>query len=227
MIFTDLFIDAQGRGVAISCAAPYYGADGEIAGVVGEGMTLKSVNDIVGGTAMGETSTAFVMDNKTGKIIFASEVGGELGIDHDYDFTDDPSLFDMPELAETAKKMAAGETGLALVKVDGINHYIAYTQIENVGWSFGVAIEEQEVTKPAEVNKQAIETTTDTFVGALDNSIKFMIVAMLIVFVAIIALVPFVGRRITDAFTKPLYVLTDGVREIASGLNTLQFVSTR
>ena len=218
LIFTDLFVDAQGRGVAVSCAAPYYGADGEIAGVVGEGMTLKAVNDIVGGTAMGETSTAFVMDNKTGKIIFSSEVGGELGMDHDYDFTNDPSLFDMEEeIAETAKKMAAGETGLALIKIDDINHYVAYTPIENVDWSFGVAIEEQEVTMPAEVNRQAIESTTESFVGALDNSIKIMIVAMILVFVAVIALVPYAGRRIADAFTEPLNILTDGVREIASG----------
>ena len=217
LIFTDLFVDAQGRGVAVSCAAPYYGADGEVAGVVGEGMTLKSVNDIVSDTAMGETSTAFIMDNKTGKIIFSSEVGGELGIDHDYDFTDDPSLFDIEELAEVSKKMAAGETGLALVKVDGINHYVAYTQIENVGWSFGVALEEQEVTLPAKVNEQLIENTTENFVGVLNNSIKLMIIAMLVAFAVIIALVPFIGKKIADAFIKPLNILTDGVREIASG----------
>ena len=44
-----------------------------------------------------------------------------------------------------------------------------------------------------------------------------MILAMLAAFVIIIVLVPFAGRSLADKFTKPIQLLTDGVREIASG----------
>ncbi len=219
IVFSDLFFDAQGRGLSISCAAPYYNSAGEIAGIVGEGKTLEIVNDLVTSTKMGETSTAFVIDNKTGKILFSSEVGGELGIDNDNNFENDLSLFEFEnsELAEAAKKIVSGDSGLTLTKVDGVNHYIAYTPIKDTEWTFGVAIEETEVILPAEVNKKVIEESTESFVGILNDSIKFMIIAIIVAFAAIVALVPFAGRKIADAFTKPLNILTEGVRDIASG----------
>ncbi len=80
-----------------------------------------------------------------------------------------------------------------------------------------MVIEEAEVTMSADVNKQVIEDSTDQFVGVLNDSIKMMILAMIAAFIAIVALVPFAGRRLADALTRPLQVLTDGVREIASG----------
>lgn len=217
LIFTDIFVDAQGRGLAVSCAKPYYDAAGEIAGIVGEGITLTDINKLVSETQMGNTSTAFVLDNKTGKVLFSSEIGGDLGVDNDNNFENDPSLADKPELTAIAKKMMSGETGVELAKADGINHYIAYTPIIGTDWSFCVAIEESEVTVDATDNQKIIQETTEGFIGALNHSIKIIIVAMIFVFIGIIALVPFIGRKIADIFTKPLNVLTDGVREIASG----------
>ena len=116
VIFSDVFLDARGRGFGISCAAPYYNADGEIAGVVGEGKFLTTISQIVHKTAIGESGIAFVMNNKTGQILFASKDEGVFQRDGDGIFENDPSLFDNedPDLVATTKKMAAGETGMDL-----------------------------------------------------------------------------------------------------------------
>lgn len=221
LIFTDIFVDSQGRGFAVACAAPYYNPDGEIAGIVGEGVILAEINGIVRNTRMGETGYAFVMNNETGKILFAPQDDGTLSIDGDDNLENDPSLFNdkNPDVVQTAKNMAAGKTGIDLVKdLDGKNCYIAYTPLlEVTHWSFGVVIEEREVTEPAEINETMIEDSTAHFVTVLNDSIKFMIVAMIFAFIAIISLIPFFGRKIADMFTKPIHLLADGVRDIAAG----------
>ena len=219
LIFTDVFVDARGRGFAISCAKPYYNSRGEIAGVVGEGKTLSSINDIVSNSKMGEESIAFVMNNKTGQILFSSNSEGAFATDNDMNLENDPSLFDAEDsiLSETAKKMSGGETGMNLVNANGKSYYLAYEPIANTSWSFGIAMPEAEVTKYATQNAQLIETSTGEFVGSLDSSIRWILFAMIAVFVVIMIVAPFVGRKIADIFTSPLEILTDGVKEIASG----------
>ena len=221
VIFTDIFKDSQGRGFAVACAAPYYNPNGEIAGIVGEGVILVHINEIVRNTKMGETGYAFVMNNDTGKILFAQADEKTLSIDNDNNLENDPSLFDNenPDVVQTAKNMSARKTGVDLVKnLDGKDCYVAYTPMNEVSnWSFGVVIDAEEVTTPAEVTETMIEDSTANFVTMLNDSIKFMIVAMLVAFIAIISLIPFFGRKIADMFTKPIHLLADGVRDIASG----------
>ncbi len=219
LTFTEIFADSLGRGLAIGCAAPYLDANGEIAGVVGEGRLMIDVDNIVKDTKFGETGFAFTLNNRTGQVINSPKFEGAFGIDYDNNLSNDPSLFDYeePSLANTAKKMAAGETGFDLVKFDGKNYYVAYAPIKNTWWSFGVAVEEEEIISVATLNTQEIEKSTGGFVDSLNDSIKFVILAMIAVFIGLVALVSSIGRKIAEKFTAPLQVLTDGVRDIASG----------
>jgi len=212
VIFTDLFEDAQGRGLAVACAAPYYNASGNIAGVVGEGVTLEDISKVVSESKFGETSFAFVVDDVSDKILFSTKENGELS-------TQDETLFDSkdPRLVEVAKKIQSDEDGVQLLSVDDVNYYVAYNSLKNIDWSFGIAISEDEVTKYAVSNRYDIETITASFVDTLNNSIMIMIFVMLLGFIAIMAASPFASRKIADKFTQPLHVLTEGVREIASG----------
>ena len=219
LTFTDAFVDAHGRGLAMGCSAPYYGANGEIAGVVGEGKFLTDVSNIVKDTKMGTSGFAFVLNNKTGQVLFTPRIEGTISVDNDNDLSNDPSLFDSDngELADTARKMSQGETGISLVNIDGKNYYLAFTSLENKNWSFGVAIEEDEVIAPAKVSREKIAESTNDFITGLNHSIQLMIAAIVVAFLAIVGLVPFAGKRVANKLTKPILELSDGVREIASG----------
>ncbi|MCL1822985.1 MAG: hypothetical protein FWG44_02160, partial [Oscillospiraceae bacterium] len=65
--WTDVYSDAYGRGLAITCAKPYYDNDGKIAGVAGVGTILTELTEIVVGTNVGETGYAFML-NEQGQI---------------------------------------------------------------------------------------------------------------------------------------------------------------
>ena len=219
LTFTDMFVDAHGRGVAIGCAAPYFDANGEIAGVVGEGRMLDEITKIVNESKIGETGFSFVLNNETGQVLFSPKTEGDFAIDYDGNLLNDPGLFDSEDktLAETARKMAAREIGINLVNIDGKSCYLAYAPIEGPNWSFGTVLEESEVIIPATLSKEQIEENTYNFVEVLNYSVKLIIIAIIIAFIAIVALVPFAGQKIADKLTKPILNLSDGVREIASG----------
>ncbi len=215
---TDVFLDAHGRGLAMGCSAPYYGYYGEIAGVVGEGKFLTTVNDIVNGTKWGETGFAFIM-NKNGNVIFSPRKEGELEIDYNENLMYDPSLFDSEnlELAAIAQKMANGESGMDLVTIDGVPHYLTYTPLESTGWSFGVCIEEAEVVSNARANSAVIAASTNSFIDMLNDFILYLFLATSAVVLGIMIFIPFAARKVADKLTAPINQLTDGVREIASG----------
>ncbi|MBR1729139.1 MAG: SpoIIE family protein phosphatase [Selenomonadaceae bacterium] len=215
-VITDVFLDSHGRGLAFGCSAPYYYPNGEIAGIAGQGRLLGVVSELVNETKLGKTGFAFIMNNKTGQILFSPKTSGTFAIDYDIN-TDDPGLFEDERLVETAKKMANGENGIDLIDIDGVKYYLSYAPIENVNWSFGFVLEESEVTLPATLSRQLIEDSTFNFVEALNYSIKLMIIAIIVAFIVIIALVPVATRKIADKLTKPLLLLADGVRDIASG----------
>ena len=219
LTFTDIFVDAHGRGLAMGCSAPYFDASGNIAGVVGEGKFLTAVNQVVQETKMGETGYAFVLNNKTGQILFSSKKDGLLTVDNDNNLGNDLVLFDVEDknLSQVIKKMAAGENGLELVNIDGTPCYLAYQTLENVPWSFGAVIEESEVVAVAKLSQEEIEQNTDKFVDSLNESILLMIGAIVAAFLAIVGLSPLAGKKVADELTKPLLQLSDGVREIASG----------
>ena len=218
LTFTDIFADARGRGLAIACSAPYFNSNGEIAGVVGEGRFLDDLIEIVKAAKIGKTGSAFIINDK-GQVIFSQETDGSLAIDYDANGIDEEGLIDNESetLSNTAKHMVKGETGTELVNIDGKSYYLAYAPIEKTGWSFGMVIEEAEVTVTAESNKESIEQSTLTFIKDLNASIRFMIIAIAATFLAIIFFAPLAGRKIANAMTKQLTILENGVREIAGG----------
>ena len=216
---SDRRVDESNVPVANDYFAPYYNANGEIAGVVGEGKFLTDVSAVVNRTKMGRTGFAFVMNNKTGQILFSPREDGDLAVDSDDNIENNASLFDAddPELVAAARMMSEGEKGVRLVNIDDKPFYLAFTPLNNENWSFGVAIEEAEVSSSANISREEIERSTDQFVDTLNDSIKLMIVAIAAAFLATIVLTSFAGRRVADEMTKPILELSDGVREIASG----------
>jgi len=70
LVWTDVFEDYLGRGLAITCAKPFYDAAGNIAGVAGMGTFLNVLSEEVVGTKIGETGYAFII-NKKGDVIIS------------------------------------------------------------------------------------------------------------------------------------------------------------
>ena len=215
MIYSSIFMDVYSGNYGITCAAPYFTASGETAGVVGAGMFLNRIKDIVRKTSIGETGFGFIID-KDGRVLFSPKLEGSLAA---VDISGGASLFEASDesLAAVAHDMVAGNTGLQEVMVDGVPCYLAYRPLKAMECSFGIVMEVAEVTMSARANEQVIADSTNAFLDTLNHSIRSSLLAVLVLVLLLLLLVPFLSNKVATRFVQPIHELSDGVREIASG----------
>ena len=140
--FTDVYFDTYGRGLMITCAAPFYDASGEFAGAVGIDILISNLYKAVVDIDLGENAYAFLVDGKANII---SPSGEEQSIYSDKDLN---SL--------TASKILSGEEGISLTDS---RIYYAYTPITRTGWKLCVRIPESVILDPInDMNRNIILT---------------------------------------------------------------------
>lgn len=143
-IFTDIYNDTGGIP-AISCVAPYYDGNGEFAGVVSIAYRIKYIYEIVVGAAIGSDGFSFILNSDGNVIISAKDEGIFSAKEGGFDLREKAA----PDLAEAAKKMAAGETGVASIVIDESKYYLAFAPMPETNWSFGTLMNHDTLLAPA------------------------------------------------------------------------------
>ncbi|MDY2594253.1 MAG: SpoIIE family protein phosphatase [Oliverpabstia sp.] len=190
-VFTDLYVDYYGRGLMISCVAPFYDADDNFAGVVGMDIRMTDLHRSVIDINLGEEASAFLVDN-TGDVIGSPE---QLENGHGFE-----SIYKESNPAHVAaKKIMSGEKGIYLTE-DGI--YYAYTPVKTADWKFCVEIPKSVVLEP---------------VSAVTQNIQSTIIVFGFFFVIIILLVVAIVNRFSKRLTDPLLALGRDVKTISGG----------
>ena len=212
-IYSSIFADVYSGNLGITCAVPYFDASGEVAGVVGAGMFLKEINDIVLSTTIGETGFGFVVDHD-GRVLFSPKSEGDLAANR---AGRSNNLLEAKDemLAAAARDMVDGGEGVLEVMVDGVPCYLAYRPLRKC--SFGIVMAMSEVTMSARASEKVIAESTGTFLESLDSSIRSSILAVLALALLLWLLVPLLGNKVAARLVKPIQELSDGVREIAGG----------
>ena len=153
--FTDVYQDSYGRGLTITCAAPFYDAKGEFAGVVGMDILITDLYRAVVELDLGEGAYAFLLDHR----------GSTIG----------------PEGAASGGE-AVGRIAVldgkqkVFLSEDGV--YYAQERIKSTGWTFGVRIPESVVLAPVRSVNRNIVITMLLFLAA------FAVIAALVYSVA-------------------------------------------
>jgi sigma-B regulation protein RsbU (phosphoserine phosphatase) len=199
LIWTDVYDDAEGRGLGITCAMPFYGADGGIAGVAGVGTLITDLHEIVIGTKVGETGQAFML-NETGRIIIAETLNDI-----------DPAMF------EAAKHVPHRESGVERVYIDGTEKFIAFHALETVPWSIAAVIDVDEVILPALRSEGRIIELKTSALGTIDSIIMFISLVAIAALLALVFGVLKVSDKLARGITKPISELTEGAVLIGGG----------
>ena len=225
LLYTEPYLDAYSDNRAITCAMPYYDANGKIAGVVGAGMFLSNINTIVLSTKVGSTGYGFIMKND-GRVLFSPKSKGTLQITANNAAT----LLESSDenLRNIAKKMSEGEVGIAEVVVDDTPCYLAYGPLRALNASFGIVMEKDEISASAVANEELIEKSTQNFLTTLNHSMYSIFLGILVITFFLLIAVSFIGNYLAERFARPIKILNEGVREIASGnLNKKLEISTK
>ena len=161
-IFTDIYPDAYGRGMTITCAAPFYDAEGEFAGVVAMDILIADLYRAIVDVDLGEDGYAFLVD-RAGKIIAPPEQEGS-GSHTIHDVTH-----------SLADEIMSGRKGVSL---SDSRVYYAYAPIKETDWKFCARIPESVILAPVSSMNERVIFTILSFFGA------FVIIVVLAVIAA-------------------------------------------
>jgi signal transduction histidine kinase/DNA-binding response OmpR family regulator len=214
LIWSDVFEDYLGRGLAITCAKPFYDAYGNIAGVAGMGMFLNVLKEVVAGTKIGETGNAFLVNEK-GEIIISDSINIKKDENGNLIWENILNSDNFPH--ETALKMINREKGITHAIMDGKEKIIAYHGLSTVPWSLAVIIDADEIISPALTLEDNIIDLKEATIKIFDRDIMWIaiIAAFILVFV-IIGVLSLTGQLAMD-ITEPLEKLTIDAARISAG----------
>lgn len=206
LIFTDTYQDGYGRGLTISCAAPFYKADGMFAGVVCMDILISDLNQNIINVDLGEDAYAFLL-GRTGSIIASPHMEKNVST---FEKVTDPAF----EAYTVSKQLMSGETGF----VQGENGvYYAYTPISISDWILVIHVPANRIIAPADITRSTIEASTGDMKDDMNRRILLTIGSFAVAFILIICTVIALSKGFARRLTEPLMALKEDVFHISSG----------
>ncbi len=189
--FTDLYPDSYGRGLMISCAAPFR-KNGQFAGVVCMDILVTDLHKSIIDFSIGPGSFSFLL-NKQGAIIASPDIK--------LDQKEFENIRDVSHPAsELADRILGGDVGV--VALQDKNLFYAFAPITVADWTLCVHIPKELVFRDVHKINEHIQLANCLFIAA---------------FVIIIIAVILLARHYSRTITMPLLRLKNDVRTISKG----------
>jgi GAF domain-containing protein/HAMP domain-containing protein len=206
--WTPAYLDATGLGIVTTAAAPVYGKQGDLIGVVGMDVTLTEMRSSIESKELLPGGYSFLIDD-SGRAIALPERGFRdiLGRPSEpKEFGTDLSSTSTA-FAPVLASMKAGESGFKSIEIEGKEYFVAYAPLESSGWSLGSVIEAKSVLKSLSSLQGDVETATRYLI------INRILPVSGVVFVLVIIL----GLILTKHLIYPIQKLANAAEKIKSG----------
>jgi len=214
--WTELYVDAAGLGLMVTCSKPVYTPDGEMVGVVGADVTLEAMNERIINTQVAELGYALVIDNNGNVVARPGLSVGDTRWDDSFE-VENLLHSDNLELREIAERMTAGNTGIAVCRFEGGEKYFAYAPIASTNWSLGIVMPVEEIIAPALATESQINAATRDTREGIDRKISRMQSTFVGIFIAILLAVAGLGFLLSRAITRPILKITDAAQAMEKG----------
>ncbi len=219
--FTETYQDGYGRGLTITCVAPFYDASGQFAGCVAMDILMSELNSSMVNDGIVDPSVATLIDHE-GNYIAGKNVdplSENMG-----------SIFD-PErdaaLSLVGREILEKKNGITSVGEDEDATYIAFSTIASTDWTLCIMSPVTTVIQPAVAIRDSIDGNTENVVAAVMKGIQTVIQSCLLLSALILLFVSMFTGRFSKRISDPLKKLEEDVRQISSGnLDNRTHVST-
>jgi len=222
LIWSDVFVDSSGRGLGITCAKPYYDANGRLAGVAGIGSLLATLSEEVVETRIGETGYAFIINEKAEVIISDS-----IQLDAQGNMIRENLLENEDFPRETVEKMINGASGIEHLTMNGVERLVAFEPLVTLPWSLVAIIDVNEIIAPALMIEENIIGLTESAVASITNLIVIISLVAGVVLLLTVSVTLFLTNKLAKGVTKPIQDMTEDAILIGGGdLNHVLDVKT-
>lgn len=213
--WTVPYVDAAGGGLVVTVASPVY-VDDIFSGVVAGDMQLSKITEQISSVKVGQTGYAFMVDG-AGRLLSMPPAGFELFEMEKKDVNSEDFLkatiigAGNSQLKDTASRMVAGESGLIITNVGGIDYYVTFAPIDANDYSLAVVV-------PVEELQTAIIAARNETNALLDAGTKISA----IILIGLLLISVLISLGIGQVISSPIVSLTQVSNQIVEGNLTAQ-----
>lgn len=211
VVWSEPYNDAAQQGLIVTSSIPIYDNNETFHGVIGADVKIDAITNQVLNIQIGETGYAFLSDT-LGNILVMPELGYQkFGIPPEKYLDEEnlqlASLDQGPSyLQPMFNGMVRHGAGLARVKLEGVEHYFAFSPIPSTGYSLAVIVptSEMEIAYLESLALVAQENRATT---------RFWMILLGIV----VASATLVSLGLSQVLTNPLDKLTETAQQVSAG----------
>ncbi len=209
--WTSPYQDPAGTGLMVSVSVPVYTTKDDFKGVMGMDMQLGRIAENIARVSIGNNGFAFLID-KSGHILAMPEEKYPLfGLQpENVPLNQSPSETVLghgsDDFQAIARRMINGESGIAIVLIDGVENYIVYTPLTTPGYSLGVVAPVKELNAAIINSREEVQAETNSFLKIS----TLILIGLLIVTI-------FLSVNTSKIIAEPLLRLTHTAEKVTSG----------
>ncbi len=220
-VFTEPYQDTFGRGLVLTCAAPFFDTAGKYAGCVSLDILMSKLSASMRNDGIVNQGSATLIDYEgyyiAGKGVNQSDV--ILGSISDEGRDE--------RLREAGDEILKKREGITFVVSEGSGYYIAFSDISFVNWILCIQLRASDVVEPVFSIMDSIEENTESVVSSVSRGISNVIQIGLLLSAVILLLVTMLTGRYSRRISDPIKRLEADVKNISAGnLDSRTEVST-
>ena len=204
------YVDKDSGKLCITCSKAFSESSGKTLGVIACDMYLSQISQQILNSKTNNSGYAFIV-GKNGEIVMHPEY-------YDSNFNPYPLGADIDETyKETLNNMKEGNSGIQKAIIDGKEYYIAYSPMQETGWSFGIAAEVGKIITSATDAKIVVNDATGQTQNTISSKTNLLLVYLALAFCLCSFLSFIVSVIASKKITAPLKNLKQGVQKIGGG----------
>lgn len=220
-VWVDTYIDSDTRNLCITCSKAFCDLAGNALGVSAVDMFLSDVNKYILNSRNDRGGYAFIV-NKSGEIImhpdYSDDVISAATSEEDKSFMYRPLEQEIDETYRSLiEKMKAGETGVSKAIINGKEYYVAYSRMEETGWSMGIASDVEGIIAPVTKIKNGINDTVGEITGIIGGNLTGLWLKLGIVFLVCTLIIIILSTLMSGKVVKPIMDLKKYSEKIGQG----------
>ena len=210
LYYTNPYMATYGKP-CISVCAPYYDEQG-FAGAVVADIDTEDILSRMKNANADAADFSFIL-GRNGQVLIS---GYDEGVFAALNLNNDLRKVD-GDLASTAQSMVAGETGIAKIKVEQKEYYLAYAPLGDMGWSIGTAVARQDILATVKQIEGYTVALINAYLGGMTRFLLLMLLLAMVLLGGVMAVLAKANERMAQGIAAPIRLLTEGSEEIARG----------
>lgn len=208
-LFTDTYWDGFGRGLTITCVAPFYDGTGNFKGCVCMDILMKDLNESMVSDGIVEPTVATMIDQE-GDIVASGDI--DPTAEHTSNIFESNGI-----LKPIARRILDNKEGIVKTGEGDDAVYVTFATVESTGWKLCIISPVMTVIKPAYEIKNSIDSNTDSVVASVLRVVLFVVQFVLFLIALILIIVTLFVGKTSKRISDPIKQLEEDVRKISGG----------